>query len=234
MPDGNLAESNEEKNPKDSKRSRRKIKKAKKESSISELEESPEESSNQPLDDNFIDQESVQNSDIVMEGNLIYRHELDQIEFEGNWCMCNDATKESFSYLLLKDKQSIICPVKMNQIDFSGIESNGEYLKKYLSTPRQEYYLHICAANIYECLFLPHNVIFNTVLSFLSGEYHGYFLYYNKTIEDRFLLNFSLEDNQVRINGKEYFKVGEGTNSLGNFNIIGYINFYTSKGNIKY
>ena len=27
-----------------------------------------------------------------------------------------------------------------------------------------------------------------------------------KGLEDRFLLNFSLEDNQVRINGKEYLK----------------------------
>ena len=26
------------------------------------------------------------------------------------------------------------------------------------------------------------------------------------------------------------FILGEGTNSLGNFNILGYINFFTSKG----
>ncbi len=177
----------------------------KKESSVSELNDSPENSTeNIPLDINYIEEAANQSSDIVMEGNLIYRHELDQIEFEGSWSMSNDATKENFSYLLLKEKQNIICPVKINQIDFSNFDSSGEYLKKYLSQPREEYYLHICAANIYECLILPHNLIFNTILSFLTGEYHGYFLYYNKTIEDRFYLNFSLEDNQVRINGRKH------------------------------
>lgn len=197
----NLSESNEDRYPGENKRSRRQIKKAKKESTESVNENSPRESlSNIQINSKFIEEQS-ESVDIVMEGYLIYRHELDQLEFEGSWCMSNDATKESFSYLLLKEKQNITCPVKIHQIDFTGIESSGDYLKKYLSQPREEYYLHICAANLYECLSLPHNVIFNTILTFLSGEYHGYFLYYNKTIEDRFFLNFSLEENKVRING---------------------------------
>lgn len=201
----NYSESNEEKYPGENKRSRRQIKKAKKESIESDYENSPRESLTQmQINTKFLEEQS-ENADIVMEGCLIYRHELDQLEFEGSWCMSNDATKESFSYLLLKEKQNITCPVKTNQIDFAGTESSGDYLKKYLSQPREEYYLHICAANLYECLSLPHSIIFNTVLNFLSGEYHGYFLYYNKTIEDRFFLNFCLEDNKVRINGINIF-----------------------------
>ena len=47
-------------------------------------------------------------------------------------------------------------------------------------------------------------------------------MYFGKTIEDNFTLNFNLEDNQVRVSGG-------GKNNLGDFNIIGYVNFFTIK-----
>jgi len=40
-------------------------------------------------------------------------------------------------------------------------------------------------------------------------------------------LKFELEDSLVKING-------EGTNSLGNFSMIGYMNFYRNKGNFYF
>lgn len=82
--------------------------------------------------------------------------------------------------------------------------------------------LYLCPANIYEILLIPNADLFNYVLDFMSGGYHGFFVYFTKTIEDRFDLNFVLEDNQVRVSGK-------GINNLGEFNIIGYVNFFTIK-----
>ena len=150
-------------------------------------------------------QEVPENVDIVMEGNLLYRHEMDQVEFEGSWSMSNDSTKENFSYLLLKEKQNVLSIVKLNDVNFTEMyDYNQDYLKKYLNPGREEYLLHICSANLFEALLIPHSRIFKGILQFLTGEYHGFFLYYNKTIEDRFYLNFSLEDNQVRINGNIY------------------------------
>lgn len=88
----------------------------------------------------------------------------------------------------------------------------------------KDFPLIVCSANVFELILIPHEYIFKTVLNYLSGEYHGYFMYYHKTIEDRFYVNFNLDAGQVRING-------EGTNNLGNFNVLGFVNFYSSKGN---
>lgn len=184
-------------------RSRREIKKTKRDSSVSEEISDIIESQN--IEDSFskeIYEHTRENVDIVMEGSLIYRHELDQLELEGAWSMSNDNTRENFSYLLLKEKQNFVSTIRLSEIDFSDFhEYNQEYMKKYLNN-REEFKMHICAANIFEALLIPHSRVFEGILQFLSGEYHGFFLYYNKTIEDRFYLNFSLEDNQVRINGK--------------------------------
>jgi hypothetical protein len=187
-------------------RSRREIKKTRRDSSLTseELEESLgiEDSLSKEIYEHTRD-----SADIVMEGSLIYRHEMDQLELEGAWSMSNDNTRENFSYLLLKEKQNFVSTVKFSEIDFSDLyDYNQEYMKKYLNPGREEYLMHICAANLFEALLIPHSRVFEGILQFLSGEYHGFFLYYNKTIEDRFYLNFSLEDNQVRINGMKFLE----------------------------
>ena len=151
-----------------------------------------------------------------MQGNLLYRYSLNQVELEGSWSMNNDANREKFSYLYLKDKERLICPINITNMKTNGSKTNNHNSKDQI-------FLSICASNLHEAIIIPHNNVFNTILNYLSGEYHGFFMYYDKTIEDRFNLNMNMEDNQVRING-------EGTNNLGNFNILGYINFYNTKG----
>jgi hypothetical protein len=188
---------------KENKRSRRQIKKAKKDSSMSSEDFSDSMPFEESVNKEVFEEETSEHADIVMEGNLLYRYDLDQVEFEGSWSMSNDFTKEKFSYLLLKEKQNLVCPIKLNDVDCNDLyDVYGDYLKKYINKPRDEYLLHICSSNLFEAILIPHSNVFNSILNFLTGEYHGFFLYYNKTIEDRFYLNFSLEDNQVRINGK--------------------------------
>ena len=149
-------------------------------------------------------------------GNLVYRYNLDQIELEGTWGMNNDSARERFSYLFLRKHEKIVCTVKKEEIEFSNIAEENSMVK-------DELIVNICSANLFEVIVIPHPNIFRVLLQYLSGEYHGFFMYYDKTIEDRFMLNFGLEEAQVRISG-------EGTNNLGNFNLIGYLNFFRTKG----
>ena len=93
---------------------------------------------------------------------------------------------------------------------------------QYFDQTYKKYVLNLCSANIFEALLIPDYELFKYILSFLSGEYHGFFVYFGKTIEDYFNLNFNYEDNQVRVSGS-------GKNNLGDFNIIGYVNFFTMK-----
>ena len=93
---------------------------------------------------------------------------------------------------------------------------------KYFDLSCNKYILNLCSANIFEALLIPDYELFKYILTFLSGEYHGFFVYFGKTIEDCFNLNFNYEDNQVRVSGS-------GKNNLGDFNIIGYVNFFTMK-----
>lgn len=153
-----------------------------------------------------------------MIGNLQYRYNLDQIELEGTWGMNNDSARERFSYLFLKKHDKISCAIKKDEIEFSSFSDES-------SLQRDELVVNICSANLFEVVVIPHPNIFRVLLQFLSGEYHGFFMYYDKTIEDRFMLNFFLEEAQVRISG-------DGSNNLGSFNLIGYLNFYRTKGNL--
>ena len=169
--------------------------------------------------DRFLEfQEDSRNFDIVMMGNLQYRYNLDQLELEGNWGMNNDSARERFSYLFLKKHDKISCIVRKEEIEFSNITEEN-------SMSRDEFLVNICSANLFEIIVIPHPNIFRVLLQFLSGESHGFFMYSDKTIEDRWMLNFCLEEAQVRISG-------EGSNNLGNFNLIGYLNFYRTKGKI--
>jgi hypothetical protein len=213
-------------------RSKRTIKKSKYEDSILSDEEIFDSCESESIEDKIsYELQAGQEDDVIMQGKLLYRYSLNQIELEGFWSMNNDATQEKFSYLLLKEKERLICPInilEMNNSNHSNYINHYKNAKHHMNSSTQNFkeqvFLSICAANLHEAILIPHNKIFNTILNFLSGEYHGFFMYYDKTIEDRFNLNLTIVDNQVRISG-------EGTNNLGNFNILGYINFYTTKGN---
>jgi hypothetical protein len=132
-------------------------------------------------------------SEIIMTGNLIYRYTSDQIELEGFWTITTDKTKEKFSYLLLKKYDKLVCKVPGHMIDCSGTSTNQ----------RSEFQINICSANLYEAFLINNANVFKCALQFISGEYHGFFMYYDKTIEDRFYLNMIFNDNQVRITGNK-------------------------------
>ncbi len=162
-----------------------------------------------------------------MTGNLIYRYSLDQIELEGFWSLNNDITRERFSYLFIKKYDKITCPIKLSEIEQankqqnsykednmenSNISNNINHLNKIKNIQveeplnenfvyKDEYNISICSANLFEAITISHPVIFNCITNYLTGEYHGFFFYYDKTIEDRFYINFDYDDNQVRING---------------------------------
>lgn len=123
-----------------------------------------------------------ENDDIVMEGNLIYRYSLDQIELEGQWAISSECTKERYSYLLLKKSSVIQCPISKNDFDFSN-DSSQQFPQKYFSN--ENFIVKLCSANLFELLLIPNKVLFTNILVYLSGEYHGFFMYYGKTIEDK-------------------------------------------------
>ena len=123
---------------------------------------------------------------------------------EGNWYVATDPSwKERVSYL------------------FSG----SQLIKQIpLTIENNEINVCMCSANLIECLQL--NILFKSCLEFLAGDYSGYFMYYSKTIEDRFKINMEIQDSLVKV-------FGNGSNSLGNFNLVGYMNFYRNKEVIK-
>ena len=188
------------------------------------------------------------NDEIVMEGNLFYRYGMDQIELDGLWSLSSETAKCHFSYLLSSRQkliQIMIDPKDLGIKDFpqnnnnmndgnnkqnqNGDSNNNNNFNniimksnKYYDAINKKYILNLCSANIFEVLLIPDYELFKYILTFLSGEYHGFFVYFGKTIEDSFNLNFNFEDNQVRVSGS-------GKNNLGDFNIIGYVNFFTMK-----
>ncbi len=208
------------------------------------------------LNKDFLDEDEMNqmmpndNNDIVMEGNLFYRYGMDQIELDGQWSLSSETTKCHFSYLL-SSKQKVI-PIHIDPKDL-GVKDFNNYgqninnansqeknennninktminnydimmkCNQYFDQTYKKYVLNLCSANIFEALLIPDYELFKYILSFLSGAYHGFFVYFGKTIEDYFNLNFNYEDNQVRVSGS-------GKNNLGDFNIIGYVNFFTMK-----
>ncbi len=141
--------------------------------------------------------EGMDNYDVVMIGNMLYRFGTNQIELEGYWKINNDSQKESFSYLFQNSNEKISCTIKKKDIVFNNKnEFEGCQVKD------DNYTLNICASNIFEVMLLPNEDIIKGLLNFISGEYHGFFIYYEKTIEDRFILNFSLDDDQIKVTGK--------------------------------
>jgi hypothetical protein len=150
------------------------------------------------------DGESENKSEIINDGCLIYRYNSNQIELDGEWYVANDETnKERISYL------------------FSGSQKTKEIL---LNIENTDININMCSANLVECIQL--DILFKYCLEFLNGDYSGYFIYYSKTIEERFNIDLDVQDSLVKISGT-------GNNSLGNFNLSGYFNFYRNKEIIK-
>ena len=154
--------------------------------------------------DNLQQDSNENKSEIINDGYLIYRYSSNQIELDGNWYVANDPSwKERISYL------------------FSGSQKTKEIK---LNIENTDINVNICSANLVECIQL--DILFQNCLEFLNGDYTGYFIYYSKTIEERFNINLDIQDSLVKISGT-------GNNSLGNFELNGYFNFFRNKDIIK-
>ena len=154
--------------------------------------------------DNLQQDSNENKSEIINDGYLIYRYSSNQIELDGNWYVANDPSwKERISYL------------------FSGSQKTKEIK---LNIENTDININICSANLVECIQL--DILFQNCLEFLNGDYTGYFIYYSKTIEERFNINLDIQDSLVKISGT-------GNNSLGNFELNGYFNFFRNKDIIK-
>ena len=152
------------------------------------------------IDDNYEEENNNNESEIVNEGYLIYRYSSNQIELEGNWYVATDPSwKERVSYLFSGSQLTKQIPLNIENKDIN---------------------VFMCSANLIECLQM--DSLFKYCLEFLSGDYSGYFMYYSKTIEDRFNINLEVQESLVKV-------FGSGTNSLGNFNLTGYMNFFRNK-----
>ena len=152
------------------------------------------------IDDNYEEENNNNESEIVNEGYLIYRYSSNQIELEGNWYVATDPSwKERVSYLFSGSQLTKQIPLNIENKDIN---------------------VFMCSANLIECLQI--DSLFKFCLEFLSGDYSGYFMYYSKTIEDRFNINLEVQESLVKV-------FGSGTNSLGNFNLTGYMNFFRNK-----
>ena len=165
----------------------------------------------------------MDNDEIIMEGNLFYRYGMDQIELGGAWSLSSENEKCHFSYLLSPRQKLIQIPIDPLELSVKeGDENLKKKCKKYYDQINQKYIMNLCSANIFEVLLIPNLDLLKYILSFLSGDYHGFFVYFGKTIEDNFNLVFNYENNQVRVSGG-------GKNNLGDFNIFGFVNFFTIK-----
>ena len=154
--------------------------------------------------DNLQQDSNENKSEIINDGYLIYRYSSNQIELDGNWYVANDPSwKERISYL------------------FSGSQKTKEIK---LNIENTDININMCSANLVECIQL--DILFQNCLEFLNGDYTGYFIYYSKTIEERFNINLDIQDSLVKISGT-------GKNSLGNFELNGYFNFFRNKDIIK-
>ena len=154
--------------------------------------------------DNLQQDSNENKSEIINDGYLIYRYSSNQIELDGDWYVANDPSwKERISYL------------------FSGSQKTKEIK---LNIENTDININMCSANLVECIQL--DILFQNCLEFLNGDYTGYFIYYSKTIEERFNINLDIQDSLVKISGT-------GNNSLGNFELNGYFNFFRNKDIIK-
>jgi hypothetical protein len=167
--------------------------------------ERDEENDGDYINENYNNNEEDSSSDIIIDGNLVYRYSTNQIELEGNWYMNADPSiKERVSYLFLKSNEFSDCYISKEEIVTDPTNNKNTSNTASNHTPyHRDFKIKICAANLIECILLNKIEVYDSVLSFLSGEYAGFFMYYGKTIEDRVNLNLSLQESLVRISGKD-------------------------------
>ena len=168
--------------------------------------------------------ENDSSSNIVLFGNLIFRFALNQIELQGHWALEEQLEiREKCCYLFSLNAENNCRRLSLtldNEVDTN---------------------LMICASNLMECQLV--DSLFKYVIEFLTGNYNGYFMYFGKTIEDKFELHFkeidrenfnedSINDmnlDQNELNDMTIKAEGNGTNNLGQFKLKGFFNFYRNK-----
>lgn len=127
----------------------------------------------------------------------------------------NDNNENNLSSFIFPDVQP------SNSID-TGIKKKDVIF--FTSKDLENYEpIDICISNLHELIQINHNGIFNEILKFLSTEYAGYFVYFSKTIEDKFTLTLKAQDTSL------IYIEGEGVNCLGKFKIKGYMNLFRDK-----
>lgn len=150
-----------------------------------------------------------------MNGKIFYRFTANQIELDGFWSMSSEPNKERFAYLFKKPADKIDFYIDKNEVKSSHLSSREDSKKMFQ--------LHISTCNIHELLLINNSRLYTQILNFISSDYHGYFIYFSKTIEDSFYITFEQTNGQTKISGK-------GTNNLGSFSLVGYAKFYSTKG----
>lgn len=182
-------------------------------------------------DIDLIDKLTNQSSDIILNqittltfsisGVIVYRYTNDQIEIEGDWSNPDTGIHQPLSYLLLK-KDSILFPIYRYSIDYTDYNSNFQS-EKYI---KNDYYLfNISSSNITEILLIPNPSLLKQILIYLTGQYTGYYMYQEKTIEDTFYLSYIYDNN----NPSEQRVVGMGKNYMGEYELLGTVRFLRDK-----
>jgi len=156
--------------------------------------------------------------EIILKGYLIYRTTFNQIEIIGNYIY--NKNEYPFAYLLNKENNNLAYKIPTHTINPSNDANlNKEFLQK------DNYYLNIGINNITQILIIKNIEINQFITPFFSGQYKGYYIKDNKTIEEQFFLSFlnnNLSIPQIKL-------IGYGNNNNGEFFLNGFINFYRDK-----
>ena len=186
---------------------------------------------NKKYDDSFISDLSIldekdsliqinkeKEEEIILKGYLIYRTTFNQIEIIGNYMYNN--IELPFAYLLNKEYNNFAYKIPTNKIISSN---NSTFNKKNLQG--DNFYLNIGINNITQILIINNIDINQFITPFFSGQYIGYYIKDNKTIEEQFFLSF-LNNN---ISLQQIKLIGYGNNDNGEFLLNGNIHFYRDK-----
>ena len=156
--------------------------------------------------------------EIILKGNLIYRTTFNQIEIIGNYIY--NKNEYPFAYLLNKENNNLAYKIPTHTINPSNDANlNKEFLQK------DNYYLNIGINNITQILIIKNIEINQFITPFFSGQYIGYYIKDNKTIEEQFFLSFLNNNNSLQ----QIKLIGYGNNNNGEFFLNGFINFYRDK-----
>ena len=186
---------------------------------------------NQKYDDNFISDLSIldetdslikinkeKKEEIILKGYLIYRTTFNQIEIIGNYIYNN--IEQPFAYLLNKENNNFAYKIPKNKI----ISSNNSNFNKN-NIQGDNFYLNIGINNITQILIINNIEINQFITPFFSGQYIGYYIQNNKTIEEQFFLSFLNNNNSLQ----QIKLIGYGNNDNGEFLLNGNIHFYRDK-----